>query len=103
MSIPESKQFIDMFEKQYPFIKVDLLRSGSGALINRIISEYAAQNYSADVMQGLSSRGGLTLLKNREILSCTNRPNTNIFQLSLRTRMVIGAPDLFEQLRACLQ
>ena len=25
VSIPESKQFIDMFEKEYPFIKVDLL------------------------------------------------------------------------------
>ena len=30
VSIPESKQFMDMFEKQYPLIKVDLLRSGSG-------------------------------------------------------------------------
>src|SRR4029453_14106182 len=38
VSIPESKQFIDMFEKQYPFIKVDLLRSGSGALVNRVIT-----------------------------------------------------------------
>ena len=42
VSIPESKQFVDMFEKQYPFIKVDLLRSGSGALVNRVISEYGA-------------------------------------------------------------
>jgi hypothetical protein len=41
VSIPESKQFMDMFEKQYPF---DLLRSGSGALVNRIVSEYAAKN-----------------------------------------------------------
>ena len=51
VSIPESKLFIDMFEKQYPFIKVDLLRSGAGALINRVTSEYAARNYSADVLQ----------------------------------------------------
>ncbi|HEX6770337.1 MAG TPA: hypothetical protein VF208_13365 [Candidatus Binatia bacterium] len=43
VSIPESKLFIDMFEKQYPFIKVDLLRSGAGALINRVTSEYAAR------------------------------------------------------------
>ncbi len=43
VSIPESKQFMDMFEKQYPFIKVDLLRSGSGPLVNRIVSEYAAK------------------------------------------------------------
>jgi iron(III) transport system substrate-binding protein len=44
VSIPESKQFVDMFEKQYPFMKVDLLRSGSGALVNRLVSEYAAKN-----------------------------------------------------------
>ncbi|MGZ9215375.1 MAG: hypothetical protein ACXW53_26075, partial [Candidatus Binatia bacterium] len=30
VSIPESKQLIDLFERQYPFIKVDLLRSGAG-------------------------------------------------------------------------
>jgi hypothetical protein len=58
VSIPESKQFMDMFEKQYPFIKVDLLRSGSGALVNRIVSEYAAKNYAADVLHGMSSPGG---------------------------------------------
>jgi hypothetical protein len=44
-----------MFEKQYPFIKVDLLRSGSGALVNRVISEYAAKNYAADVLHGMST------------------------------------------------
>src|SRR5262245_23015231 len=65
VSIPESKQFIDMFEKQYPFIKVDLLRSGSGALVNRVISEYAAKNYAADVLHGMSSRGGFTVLKQK--------------------------------------
>src|SRR5262245_34829857 len=65
VSIPESKQFIDMFEKQYPFIKVDLLRSGSGALVNRVISEYAAKNYAADVLHGMSSRGGFTILKQK--------------------------------------
>src|SRR4026208_2198462 len=68
VSIPESKQFVDMFEKQYPFIKVDLLRSGSGALVNRIISEYAAKNYAADVLHGMSSRGGFTALKQRNII-----------------------------------
>jgi len=62
VSIPESKQFMDMFEKQYPFIKVDLLRSGSGALVNRIVSEYAAKNYVADVLHGMSTRGGFTVL-----------------------------------------
>src|SRR3954453_1061764 len=74
VSIPESKQLVDMFEKQYPFIKVDLLRSGSGALVNRVVSEYAAQTYSADVLQGLSTRGGLSVLKQRNILARYQSP-----------------------------
>ena len=74
VSIPESKQFMDMFERQYPFIKVDLLRSGSGALVNRIISEYAAKNYAADVLHGMSSRGGFTALKQRNIIGRYESP-----------------------------
>src|SRR4029078_11761011 len=68
VAIPEAKQLIDMFEKQYPFIKVDLLRSGPGALVNRVISEYAAKNYSADILQGTATRGGFTLLRQKNIL-----------------------------------
>ena len=90
VSIPESKQFMDMFEKQYPFIKVDLLRSGSGALVNRVISEYAAKNYAADVLHGMSSGVGLPSLSREIFSAATNRPRTNIFPPSLRTRPVIG-------------
>jgi len=59
VSIPESKQLIDIFEKQYPFIKVDLLRSGSGALVNRVLSEYAARTpvRSPPVTRGSSTLG----------------------------------------------
>jgi len=39
------------FEKKYPFIKVQALRSGSEKLIKRIMEEYAAQHYIADVME----------------------------------------------------
>lgn len=74
VSIPESKQFMDMFEKQYPFIKVDLLRSGSGPLVNRIVNEYSAKNYSADVLHGMSSRGAYTILKQKNILGRYESP-----------------------------
>ena len=86
VSIPESKQFIDMFEKQYPFIKVDLLRSGSGALVNRIVSEYAAKNYSVDVMQGTSSRGGFTALKQRNILGRYESPEHKFLAPELKDK-----------------
>ncbi len=86
VSIPESKQFADMFEKQYPFIKVDLLRSGSGALVNRIVSEYAAKNYAVDVMQGTSSRGGLTALKQRNILGRYESPEHKFLAPELKDK-----------------
>src|SRR5215510_11032984 len=84
VSIPESKQFIDMFEKQYPFIKVDLLRSGSGALVNRVISEYAAKNYAADVLHGMSSRGGFTVLKQKNILGRYESPEHKYLPAELK-------------------
>lgn len=86
VSIPESKQFADMFEKQYPFIKVDLLRSGSGALVNRIVSEYAAKNYAVDVMQGTSSRGGVTALKQRNILGRYESPEHKFLSPELKDK-----------------
>ena len=90
VSIPESKQFMDIFEKQYPFIKVDLLRFGSGALVNRVVSEYAAKNYAADVLHGMSTRGGFTVLKEKNILGRYESPEHNIFPPSSGTRMAIG-------------
>ena len=86
VSIPESKQFVDMFEKQYPFLKVDLLRSGSGALVNRIVSEYAAKNYSVDVMQGTSSRGGFTALKQRNIIGRYESPEHKFLAPELKDK-----------------
>src|SRR4029453_9902241 len=86
VSIPESKQFMDMFEKQYPFIKVDLLRSGSGALVNRIISEYAAQNYSPDLLRRMSTRGGFTVLKEKNIIGRYESPEHKYLPVELRDK-----------------
>ena len=87
VSIPESKQFADMFEKQYPFIKADFLRSGSAALVHRIVSEYAARNYAVDVMQGTSSRGGLTAaLKQRNILGRYESPKHKFLATELKDK-----------------
>jgi len=86
VSIPESKQFIDMFEKQYPFIKVDLLRSGSGPLVNRIVSEYAAKNFTADVLHGMTSRGGFTVLRQRNIIGRYESPERKYYSADLKDK-----------------
>src|SRR5947209_825569 len=72
ISIPEAKEFADAFEKQFPFIKVDIFRSGAGAVANRVASEYNARNYSFDVVQGISSRGVLPAFKRKEIIGRYN-------------------------------
>ena len=86
VAIPESKQFIDMFEKQYPFIKVDLLRSGSGPLVNRTVSEYAAKNYAADVLHGMTSRGGFTVLRQRNIIGRYESPERKFYSAELKDK-----------------
>jgi iron(III) transport system substrate-binding protein len=53
---------------------VDLLRSGAGALVNRILGEYSARNYSPDVLQGVTSRGGLRALRQRDVLGKYESP-----------------------------
>jgi ABC-type Fe3+ transport system substrate-binding protein len=77
---------MDMFEKQYPFIKVDLLRSGSGPLVNRIVSEYAAKTYAADVLHGMSSRGGFTVLKQRNIIGRYDSPERKYYSADLKDK-----------------
>src|SRR5919106_4121950 len=42
MAIDTSKPLLDAFEKQYPFIKAELVRAGEEQLMNRILSETRA-------------------------------------------------------------
>ena len=119
ISIPEAKEFADAFEKQFPFIKVDIFRSGAGAVANRVASEYNARNYSFDIVQGISSRGVLPAFKRKEIIGRYNSPefkfvagdlkdkegywtamNVNTLVLAYNTRMVkpAEAPKTYDDL-----
>ena len=92
-----------MFEKQYPFIKVDLLRSGAGALVNRVVSEYAAQTYAADVLQGTASRGGLTVAQEARYSRPLRIAGVQIFAGGFKRQSGLLGLDLSEYLRARLQ
>jgi iron(III) transport system substrate-binding protein len=59
VSIPESKQFMDMLEKQYPFVKVDLLRSGSP--LSQSSSASTREKLPPDVLRHV--HGWVTVLK----------------------------------------
>lgn len=54
------------FEKQYPFIKANVWRSDSKALLKRLTEEHAAAKYIADVVE--TSPGYVTLLARNSLL-----------------------------------
>jgi iron(III) transport system substrate-binding protein len=44
-----AQDLINAFEAQYPFLKVNALTGGGGALLNKVLTEYRAQSYLYDV------------------------------------------------------
>ena len=119
ISIPEAKEFADAFEKLFPFVKVEIFRSGAGAVANRVASEYTAKSYKFDIVQGISSRGVIPAFKRKEIIGRYNSPeykfvaadlkdkegywtamNVNTLVLAYNTRMVkpSEAPKTYDDL-----
>src|SRR4029450_11648872 len=58
MTLDQSKQTVDRFEKKYPFIKVPLFRTGGGPLLNKIFTESRGGRHDWDVVVG---RGEMVL------------------------------------------
>jgi len=52
MSSDQNKAFMDRFQRKYPFLRPSVLRSGGGALLNRVLSEAKAGRYLFDVVHG---------------------------------------------------
>ncbi|MBI2989315.1 MAG: extracellular solute-binding protein [Deltaproteobacteria bacterium] len=48
-TIEDLKEITPLFEKKYPFVKVDIFRSGAAKLFARALSEYRAGKHLADI------------------------------------------------------
>jgi len=67
MTLEQSKQTVDLFEKKYPFIKVTLFRTGGGPLLNKIFTESRGGRHDWDIVVG---RGEMVLpLMQRKLLA----------------------------------
>jgi iron(III) transport system substrate-binding protein len=67
MTLDQSKQTVDRFEKKYPFIKVTLFRTGGGPLLNKIFTESRGGRHDWDVVVG---RGEMVLpMMQRKLLA----------------------------------
>src|SRR3990170_2609911 len=74
MTLSQSKKVVDKFEKKYPFIKVDLFRTGGGPLLNKIQTEARGGRYAWDVVSG---RGEMVLpLMNAKFLAPYRSPES---------------------------
>jgi iron(III) transport system substrate-binding protein len=80
MNVNESKPLLDDFEKQYPFIKVDLFRSSGEKVLNRVTTETRAGRWSLDVV-GISEIG--TLIE-QKLISAYFSPESKAYLKELK-------------------
>jgi iron(III) transport system substrate-binding protein len=84
MTLSQSKQVVDAFEKIYPFIKVELFRTGGGPMLNKILTEARANRYAWDVVTG---RGELVLpLMKRKFLASYRSPEAKKIPSDLKDK-----------------
>ena len=75
MAIDTSKPLLDAFEKEYPFIKTDLVRAGEEQLMNRIMTETRAGKWNFDTI----STSSISVLADRHILTPYLAPERDAF------------------------
>jgi iron(III) transport system substrate-binding protein len=76
MTLDQSKQTVDRFEKKYPFIKVTLFRTGGGPLLNKIFTESRGGRHDWDVVVG---RGEMVLpMMQRKLLASYPSPESKM-------------------------
>ena len=81
MTLDQSKQTVDRFEKKYPFIKVTLFRTGGGPLLNKIFTESRGGRHDWDVVVG---RGEMVLpMMQRKLLASYPSPESKMIDEQL--------------------
>ncbi|MBI3062630.1 MAG: extracellular solute-binding protein [Deltaproteobacteria bacterium] len=81
MTLDQSKQVVDAFQKKYPFIKPTLFRTGGGPMLNKIITEVRGGRHAWDVLVG---RGEMVLpLMERKLLASYVSPETKAIDSQL--------------------
>jgi iron(III) transport system substrate-binding protein len=71
MAIDTSKPLLDAFQKEYPFIRAELVRAGEEQLMNRVLGEIRAGRWSFDAI----STSAISLLPEKKIVQPYLTPN----------------------------
>ena len=76
MTLDQSKEVVDRFQKKYPFIKPTLFRTGGGPLLNKILTEARGGRYAWDVVVGRAEM--VVPLMERNLLASYGSPETKM-------------------------
>ena len=81
MTLDQSKETVDRFQKKHPFIKPTLFRTGGGPLLNKILTEARGGLYAWDVTVG---RGEMVLpLMEKKLIASYRSPETKMIDNDL--------------------
>jgi iron(III) transport system substrate-binding protein len=75
MAIDTSKPLLDAFQKEYPFIKAELVRAGEEQLMNRVLSETRAGQWLFDAI----STSAMSALVDRHLITPYSTPERDAF------------------------
>jgi iron(III) transport system substrate-binding protein len=75
MAIDTSKPLLDAFQKEYPFIKSELVRAGEEQLMNRVLTEIRAGRWAFDAI----STSAISVLPEKKIVQPYLTPNRDGF------------------------
>jgi iron(III) transport system substrate-binding protein len=81
MTVDQSKEVIDRFQKKYPFIKPALFRTGGGPLLNKILTEARGGLHAWDVVAGRAEM--YVPLMERKLLASYRSPETKAIEEDL--------------------
>ena len=73
LGVSDSRQLLDAFEKQYPFVKTELFRASGEKTMNRIMTETQAGRWEFDVV----SLSAINILVRRKLISSYVSPEAH--------------------------
>jgi iron(III) transport system substrate-binding protein len=82
--LQDSNPMAEVFQKDYPPIRVNVIRAGSGVLINRILNEARAQKGLFDVFN--TNQESVLPLKKRGLLARYNSPEAAFYDDDLKDK-----------------
>ena len=94
MSLPEVQGLSAIFEKQYPPIRVEVFRSGSGGITNRVQAEFNAKSYLVDVIQGVANRAMVPSFREEALSNATYPRSSSSYRRICATKKATGPPSI---------